>query len=85
MEIVVDGKVTERHEMDGTAHALQKTFEVDTREAAWLAVRCFETETGNIRYAHTGPFYMKGRERAKTYREDAAFFVKWLDEFIAQD
>lgn len=85
VEIVVDGRVTERIELDGQAQTLQKTFSVDTREAAWFAVRCFETETGNIRYAHTGPFYIKGRERAKTYKKDAAFFVQWLDEFIGQD
>ena len=85
LEIVVDGKVVERMELNSEPGTLRRTVSVDTRQAAWLAVRCFETETGNIRYAHTGPFYIKGMERAKTYRDDAAFFTKWIDDLKAQD
>ena len=44
-------------------------------------VRCFLKTPDNIRLAHSSPVYLPGKFDA---REDAAYFVSWIDELIGQ-
>ncbi len=85
IELIADGKVVQRLELDGKPGTIKQKLTVDTRGKAWIAVRCFETEQEKIYFAHTGPFYMQGRERAEGCRDDAAYFIQWIDELKAQD
>jgi hypothetical protein len=44
-----------------------------------VAARCLVKADHTIRLAHSRPVYLKGQWDAS---EDAAYFVKWIDELI---
>jgi TolB protein len=49
----------------------------------WLAARCFLAPGETIRLAHTSPVYLSGPEARWDARQDARYFLKWLDELTA--
>lgn len=56
--------------------------EVSLREGlyTWVAARAYSESESTIRMAHTQPVWMFGHWPA---RDDAQFFVEWIDELIA--
>ena len=43
------------------ASRLEWETTVPLNKVSWLAVRCFEPAEGTIRFAHSGPIYVHGR------------------------
>ena len=75
IELVANGKIVAR------VSAAKARFTIDPRQYAWCAVRCFLKTPDNIRLAHSTPIYLDGR---CDNRADAAYFVAWLDDLMAQ-
>ncbi len=75
IELVANGRIVDR-----TA-ASSARFHIDPHKHSWCAVRCFLKTPDNIRLAHSTPIYLSGKWDA---REDAAYFVSWMNELIGQ-
>jgi hypothetical protein len=81
MELVANGRIVERINAAGNANRMKARFRIDPRKYSWCAVRCFPKTPDNIRLAHSSPIYLNGKWDA---REDAAYFVSWIDELMEQ-
>lgn len=75
IELVANGRIVDK------TSASTARFHIDSQKYSWCAVRCFLKTPDNIRLAHSTPIYLNGKWDA---REDAAYFVEWLDELIGQ-
>jgi hypothetical protein len=81
MELVANGQIVAARKAEAEARNMTAVFHLDARRYSWCAVRCFLKTPDNIRLAHSSPLYLPGKHAA---REDAAYFVAWLDELISQ-
>ena len=81
IELVANGRIVSTASAPAGAKKMAAHFSLDPRAYSWCAVRCFLRTAGNIRLAHSTPVYLPGKYDA---REDAAYFVAWLDELMAQ-
>jgi hypothetical protein len=87
LELVVDGDIVASADVaDGGAASLTHDLRVD--RSCWIAVRA----SGPVHelvldrdgaFAHTSPVYVNVPERPPAHREDAAYFVDWIDRLIA--
>jgi hypothetical protein len=85
VEIIVGGKVAEtlRPEGDDAKRiAGERTLALD--RSTWIAVRAFEAHKPTVRFAHTSPFYIDAPGSRREDRDAAAFYVKWIDDLIAE-
>jgi hypothetical protein len=81
MELVANGRIVASSAAPAGAKKMTARFSIDPRKYCWCAVRCLLQTPDNIRLAHSTPIYLPGKYAA---REDAAYFVSWLDELIQQ-
>jgi TolB protein len=88
VELIANGKVaaTARAGADGRSARLQTAYRLE--RSAWLAVRVrgpYHRLLPNDRfvYAHTSPVYCLVGTQKIGAREDAQFFVNWIDRLIA--
>jgi hypothetical protein len=58
-------------------------FTADIEETGWFAARAFEKPDRTVRFAHTSPIYVEVAGDAGIVREDAEFFIDWIDREIA--
>jgi hypothetical protein len=58
-------------------------FTADIEETGWFAARAFEKPDRTVRFAHTSPSYVEVAGDAGIVREDAEFFIDWIDREIA--
>jgi hypothetical protein len=77
VEIVANGKVVRSIEPGGSRRAYSTELSLDLGAHSWVAARCFVKADHTIRLAHSRPVYLTGQWDAS---EDAAFFVKWIDD-----
>jgi hypothetical protein len=82
IEIVGNGEVIQTFEAPEGKTSFRTEAILDRSLHSWLAVRCFEKAENTIRLAHSRPiFFPEVRRDAK---EDALFFVRWINELIEQ-
>ncbi len=83
LELVANGEVigTMKPRFRETTLTVRQTLNPAGR--TWLAARCFLVPGDTIRMAHTGPVYFSGAAARWDAREDARYFVRWLDDLIA--
>lgn len=79
LEVVLKGRVIRT--VRG-ASALKAEFDFDVREAGWIAARAFERPDHTVRFAHTSPVYLEVDGEIGVVREDAKFFIEWMDREI---
>jgi hypothetical protein len=65
------------------ARKLAADFTADVDGSGWFAARAFEKPDRTIRFAHTSPVYVEVPGDIGVMREDAEFFVNWMDREIA--
>lgn len=65
------------------AGKLTTDFMVDVHETGWFAARAFERPDQTVRFAHTSPVYVAVAGQSGVVREDAQFFVDWMEREIA--
>jgi hypothetical protein len=83
IEVVVDGAVVAEHVPVGESSEVEWETSLDLKEAAWVAVRCFEPAEDTIRFAHSGPIHIQGRVSHRK-KEAGQFFLAWMDELLAR-
>jgi hypothetical protein len=83
LELVANGEVigTMKPRFRETTLTVKQTLNPAGR--TWLAARCFLVPNDTIRMAHTGAVYFSGPAARWDAREDARYFVRWLDDLIA--
>jgi hypothetical protein len=80
LEVIFKGRITRT--LRGTGK-LAADFSVDVRETGWFAARAFEKPDRTVRFAHTSPVYVEIGGQTGIVREDAQFFIDWIDREIA--
>ena len=80
LEVIFKGKTLKTVRGAGT---LTVDFTVDVDETGWFAARVFEIPDGTVRFAHTSPVYVQVAGKTGVIREDAQFFIDWIDREIS--
>ncbi len=82
VEIVVNGKVVARHDVDATVGVFEASIDVESD--GWIAARVASTARDSFNqpiWAHTSPIYLSGNGRSpESERKSATFFVDRIDE-----
>ncbi len=81
VEIVANGKVIQSWKPAGDAKRFHARMDLEDNNYSWIAARCFLSTPYTVRLAHSSPTYLNGRWDS---REDARYFVSWIDELITQ-
>ena len=82
IELVANGKVIKQFEVEPDQTSFSTELVMDSGVHSWVAARCFVKSDDTIRMAHSRPvFLVDGYWDA---REDAEYFVAWIDELMAQ-
>lgn len=79
LEIVANGKVV--NTVRGTGRLVAK-LDLPVEGTGWIAARAFEKLDHTIRFAHTSPVYLRMEGDAGIVKEDARFFLRWIDREI---
>jgi len=82
VDLVANGAVVKQFEVEPNQLTFSAELVMDSGVHSWVAARCFVKSDDTIRMAHSRPvFLVDGFWDAK---EDAEYFVAWIDELIAQ-
>ena len=81
VEIVANGQVIEQFLPSLGKRSFQAERIVEGDRHTWLAVRCYVKSKSTIRLAHSRPIPLPGIWNP---HDDALFFVRWIDDLIAQ-
>ncbi len=90
IELIVNGKVAARDELaaDNTAGLRTRRFDVTLpiERSSWVALRVRGPDHPHLfdgpAWAHTSPVYVQVAGRRITSREDAAYFVDWIERLL---
>ena len=90
IELIVNGKVKAKDQTAaGTPEGVRVNrfnFELPVERSSWVAVRVRGPENSIVFdgpvWAHTSPVYVKVGGQPIASREDAAFFVDWIDHLL---
>jgi hypothetical protein len=80
MEVIYKSKVIRTATGAGK---LTLDFTASADETGWFALRAFEKPDRTVRFAHTSPVYVEIPGDSGVVREDARFFIDWIDREIA--
>ena len=56
--------------------------EIEPKNYTWVAARCILKTEETVRFAHTSPVFLSGKQQNWDASEDRAYFVKWIDDLI---
>jgi hypothetical protein len=79
LEVIFKGKPIRTYLGSGK---LSADFSVDVTESGWFAARAFEVPDRTVRFAHTSPIYVEVAGQSGVVRDDARFFLEWIDREI---
>jgi hypothetical protein len=88
LEILFKGRVIMTVANPDASGRWAADFETNVSETGWIIARCFERPGNTIRFAHTSPVYVQFGRQSGLVREDAQFFIDWIDrevEFYKQE
>jgi hypothetical protein len=78
LELVANGKVV--WSVAGKGRSYRGKASLPVAGHSWVAARCMLKTAFTVRMAHTAPLWLQGAWDA---REDAAYFLEWIGELIA--
>ncbi len=78
VEIVANGRIV------ASTGGSRLEAELDPGNFTWLAARCTLKTEVTVRLAHTSPVYLSAEKQTWDPTEDRAFFLKWIDDLIAE-
>jgi hypothetical protein len=81
LELVANGTIVASEKAPAGAQTMTAQFTLDPRRYSWCAIRCFLKTAESIRLAHSSPIYLPGQYDGA---QDAAYFVAWIDDLLAQ-
>jgi hypothetical protein len=88
VEVVVNGQVVARAEAGADRHTISVDQAVAIEHSGWIALRArgprpevalAQTESRNEQFAHTSPVYLEVADRPVQAREDARYFLAWIE------
>ena len=86
LEIVQDGHVVHAVEADGDGKSLSAELEIPVENSGWIAARALgppqHGAMDSYLFAHTNPVFVIADDEPIRSREDAAFFVRWIDQVL---
>jgi hypothetical protein len=56
--------------------------EIESQNYTWLAARCILKSEGTVRFAHTSPIFLHGKQQHWDASEDREYFVRWIDDLM---
>jgi hypothetical protein len=80
LEIIFKGRTVRTENGVGK---LAADFTIDIDETGWFSARAFEKPDHTVRFAHTSPVYVEVAGKAGIVRDDAKFFIDWIDREIS--
>ena len=88
LEIVRNGEVVHTVEATGDGKSLGVELEVQVEESGWIAARVLgppqHGAMDSYLFAHTNPVFLIADGEPVRSREDAAFFVRWIDQVLEE-
>jgi hypothetical protein len=88
LQVILDGKVVAETKLAGDrlSGAIEQLVPID--RSGWLALRAtgprHPEQPQSTLLGHTGPLYIEVPDRPIDAREDAAYFIAWIDRLAAQ-
>ena len=82
VELVANGRVIKQFEVAPNQLSFSAEMVMDSGVHSWVVARCFVSSNDTIRMAHSRPVFLV--DGSWDAREDAEYFVAWIDELIAQ-
>lgn len=79
VEIIFKGRVVKSVNVGAGSRRLSAELELPVNETGWVAARAFERPGETVRFAQTSPVYVKIGEDRGIVRDDAKFFIDWID------
>ncbi len=79
VEIIFKGRVVKTVSAGADSSKLSAELELPVNETGWVAARAFERPGETIRFAQTSPVYVKVGDDRGIVRDDAKFFIEWID------
>jgi hypothetical protein len=88
MDLVVNGEVVASSEPDTGGRQAFISHELQADASCWIAVRCSGARNELVldpdgAFAHTSPVYVVVASAPLSQRDDAAYFVEWIERLIA--
>ncbi len=88
LEIIRNGEVVHTVQATGDGKSLQAELEVTVEESGWIAARVLgppqHGAMDSYLFAHTNPVFLIADGEPIRSREDAAFFVRWIDQVLGE-
>ncbi|MDP6442166.1 MAG: CehA/McbA family metallohydrolase [Pirellulaceae bacterium] len=83
VEVIVNGKVIHSEKLDSPQQQVVVERAIAVDRSGWIAVRAQgpshpDQPSGSV-FGHTSPVYLHVADRPVDAREDAAYFVRWID------
>ena len=86
LEIIHDGEVVHTVEAVGDGKSLGADLEIAVEGSGWIAARALgppqHGAMDSYLFAHTNPVFVVADDEPIRSREDAAFFVRWIDQVL---
>jgi hypothetical protein len=79
LEIAWKGEIIKSVRATTQTDTLVVDFEAKAEGTGWIAARAFERQSEAVRFAHTSPVYVEVPGDRGVVREDAEFFLRWID------
>ncbi|MBI4584875.1 MAG: CehA/McbA family metallohydrolase [Planctomycetes bacterium] len=85
VEIISNGAPVKRYTFEGRSSRFLGNHTLACKESGWFLVRAIARVPGTFRFASTAPFYVEigGRPMA-VRKEEAQYFIDWIDERMRQ-
>jgi hypothetical protein len=83
LEVLFKGQIIKTARNSDASGKLIADFESEIPETGWVVARCFERAGKTIRFAHTSPVYVEVQEDKGIVRQDAQFFLEWIERELA--
>ncbi len=88
IEVIVNGRIARTVKPENTKtksgaciSRIDEKLSIDS--SSWIAVRCFETDKGRVRFAHTGPFHVDVESKPlRPAKEQINFLIERMEAQI---
>ena len=89
LELVQNGKVVKAFALQGARRSLDAAGELRLADGGWVVLRAWNDAADPLvldlyPYATTSPIYLAQAAPAALRRQDAAYFVAWMDRLLAE-
>jgi hypothetical protein len=87
LDLVVNGEIVAQAEPAGGGRTATLEYSIRPTASCWVALRALgpghQMVLGGSAFAHTSPIYVTVDGRKVERREDATYFVDWIDRLVA--